>query len=191
MHPQPEDERERIHRAVQGDQAALSELYTQHVDAIYKFLFYRVGDQMVAEDLTAEVFADMISAIRRYKERGVPFRAWLFRIARARLADYWRQVKRRERGDEAWKGFVGANQIQTLPEKYFEYESLQQAMIYLTQAELEVVLLRFVGGLDHQEIAKVIRSNANAVKSRMHRALKKLRDVLESRAMAGEGDGET
>ncbi len=140
---------------------------------------------MVAEDLTAEVFANMLTSIRRYRMRGTPFRAWLFRIARARLADYWRKEERRRRYEEEPARplsddptLAGAE----MSEDRFEYEALQQAMRYLTPAEREVILLRFAGGLSHREIAKVVRSNANAVKSRIYRALKKLREILERRA---------
>ncbi len=87
MHPQS-DEKVLIQQAQQGDTQALSAVYECYVESVYRFMFYRTGDMMVAEDLTAEVFTNMLSAIQRYKDRGVPFKAWLFRIARARLADW-------------------------------------------------------------------------------------------------------
>jgi len=155
-------------------------LYEQHVAAIYRFIVYRIGDTMAAEDLTAEVFAAMMTAIPRYKERGAPFKAWLFRIARTKVADYWRKIKRHEKYQEVFiQADTSAKKMQDALEDRFQYEGLQKALRYLTPAEVEVVILRFSGGLDHQEIAAVIHSNANAVKSKLRRALEKLQRVLE------------
>jgi RNA polymerase sigma-70 factor (ECF subfamily) len=136
----------------------------------------------VAEDLTSEVFADVIAGIENYEYRGIPFRAWLFRIARARLVDHWRSRERRDSYHEAW---AQSQKIERPDhgsiEDLFRYETLMQALEYLTEAELEVVLLRFVGDLTNREVATIVRSNENAVKSMMRRALTKLRSILESR----------
>lgn len=176
MQSQP-DEPTLIAQAQRGDTAALTALYEQHVAAIYKFMFYRTGDEMAAEDLTAEVFAAMLTAIARYRERGVPFQAWLFRIARARLADYWRKVQRREKYQHE---FPTPDTHPAEPsEERFDYEPLRQAFQYLTPAEVEVITLRFAGDLSNQEIALVIHSNANAVKSKVRRALQKLQGIME------------
>jgi RNA polymerase sigma-70 factor (ECF subfamily) len=180
MQPQP-DEPTLIAQAQHGDHAALSALYERHVGAIYKFMFYRTGDEMAAEDLTAEVFAAMLTALERYRERGVPFQAWLFRIARARLADYWRKVQRREKHQHE---LPTADDQADAPDPFnieerFDYEPLKQAFQYLTPAEAEVITLRFAGGLDNHEIALVIHSNANAVKSKLRRALRKLQEIME------------
>lgn len=180
MHPQP-DEPTLIVQAQHGDATALSALYERHVGAIYKFMFYRTGDVMAAEDLTAEVFAAMLTAIARYRERGVPFQAWLFRIARARLADYWRKVQRREKYQHELttpEDHSDAPDAFNIEER-FDYEPLRQAFQYLTPAEAEVITLRFAGDLDNQEIALVIHSNANAVKSKLRRALQKLQEIME------------
>lgn len=174
------DEKTLIQQAQSGNLDALGALYEQHVAAIYRFIFYRTGDAMAAEDLTAEVFAAMMTAIQRYKERGAPFKAWLFRIARAKVADYWRKVKRHEKYQEVFmQADTSAKSTQNALEDHFQYENLKKALRYLTPAEVEVVILRFGGGLDHQEIATVIRSNANAVKSKLRRALEKLHHVLD------------
>jgi RNA polymerase sigma-70 factor (ECF subfamily) len=183
------DETTLIQRAQQGDSAALGALYELHVDAVYKFMYYRTGDEMVAEDLTAETFAHVIQSLERYEDRGLPFGAWVFRIARARLADYWRRTKRRERYDALLgrRESVDEVEFEALDDR-FEFQIVRQALTYLTQAEYEVVSLRFVGGLSNREIAEIVHSNANAVKSRMHRAMHKLREILE-RKMAFEDEG--
>jgi len=169
-----------IRRARQGDEAALGALYEQHVAAVYRFMFYRTGDEMVAEDLTSQVFVSVLHSIRRYEIRGLPFRAWLFRIARARLADYYRQAERRDEGRASLIEVREAvNPTGDDPDDRFRYEGLQQALEYLTPAELDAVLLRFVGDLTHREVGTIVNSNANAVKSKIRRALEKMRQVIE------------
>jgi RNA polymerase sigma-70 factor (ECF subfamily) len=183
MHPQ-HDEKMLLQQAQAGDTQALSTLYEHYVDSVYRFMFYRTGDTMAAEDLTAEVFANVLTAIQHYKDRGIPFKAWLFRIARARLADYWRTTERQEKYQHIIAEYEVKQSESSAIEDRFEHEYLQQAFQYLTPAESEVVVLRFAGGLNHKEIALIIHSNANAVKSKMRRALKKLRRILESQENA-------
>ena len=181
MHPHP-DEKALIHQARQGSDRALGELYQHYVGAVYRYMAYRTPDHMVAEDLTAEVFANMIISIQNYEDLGLPFGAWLFRIARARLADYWRRAKRRDQYQipflEEMEEVFGA----ASSKDPFRYEALFDSLHYLTDAEREVLFLRFAGGLSNKEIAQVIHSNANAVKARTFRALKKLKKILQERA---------
>jgi len=167
-----------IDRASHGDKLALGVLYEHYVDAVYRFMSYRTENSNVAEDLTAEVFVSVITSIGRYEDQGVPFGAWLFRIARARLADYWRKAERRrnyqvEISPEMKEFYLGES-----PEDPFKHEDLINALHYLTSAEYEVVTLRFAVGLDNQEISLIVERTSDAVKSMLHRALRKLRQIL-------------
>jgi RNA polymerase sigma factor (sigma-70 family) len=91
-----DDERRLIEQAQGGDRAALGELYRRHADVIYRYICMHVGDPVVAEDLTAEVFLNMLQGLRGYRYTGAPFMAWLYRIAHARTVDHWRRVGRRQ-----------------------------------------------------------------------------------------------
>jgi RNA polymerase sigma-70 factor (ECF subfamily) len=174
MQPQ-EDESKLLRQASQGNKAALAEIYERYVDAVYRFMYYRVGDAATAEDLTAEVFTQVIEAISRYEDRGLPFGAWLFRIARARLVDHIRREKVRE---------TLPLSEEVLPSSEFSPEDILKDVYfasllrYLTDEQRDVILLRFVGGLSNAEIAEVVGSNANAVKQMSYRALQRLRSVL-------------
>ena len=77
-----------IERAQQGDPEAVAGLYRQHVQAIARYIAYRVPEAQVVEDLTAEVFLRMVEGLPGYRWTGAPFEAWLYRIAAARVADY-------------------------------------------------------------------------------------------------------
>ncbi len=183
MKPPPE-EQTILQRAKQGDKDALGQLYEWYVDAVYRFMLYRTGDAMTAEDLTAEVFTHMIVSLPRYEDRGLPFGAWLFRIARARLSDYWRATHRREKHYHELLHQARSDSVQPdSADSRLEYLQVQQVLHYLTPAEREVILLHFAAGLKNREIAAVIHSNENAVKSKTRRALKKLQRILEQKQL--------
>jgi RNA polymerase sigma-70 factor (ECF subfamily) len=181
MSPQQVDEKALVQRASQGDKQALGELYELYVDDIYRYMLYRTSNNQVAEDLTSEVFASVITSIENYEDRGLPFGAWLFSIARARLVDHWRKTKPRDRQTITFSKDVEEFLIGSSPEERFRYQALLDSLNYLTEAEREVILLRFAVGLSNPEIADVVPRNSNAVKSMIYRALKKLRRVLSER----------
>src|SRR4051812_44449319 len=89
MQPVP-DEQRIVARAQQGDEGALTLLYEQYVDSIYDYIYYRVGSTESAQDLTSEVFLRMVRGLRDHRDRGLPFKAWLYRIAANQIADYYR-----------------------------------------------------------------------------------------------------
>lgn len=92
----PPDEQRLIQRAQADDPEAVSRLYRRHVESIYRYIHLRVGRQDLAEDLTGDVFVRALEALRTYEYRGVPFSAWLYRIAHDRVVDYYRREARRE-----------------------------------------------------------------------------------------------
>ena len=85
-----------IQRARQGDEKAIAALYEMHADVIYRYILYRVPTSHDAEDLTAEVFLRMVEGLPKYKITGAPFESWLYRIASARIADFYRRNKRQQ-----------------------------------------------------------------------------------------------
>ena len=85
-------ERELVAQAAQGDETAVITLYEQHKTAVYTYVYYRVGgDQALAEDITAEVFMRMVERLPHFVYRERPFLAWLYTVARHRVADYYRR----------------------------------------------------------------------------------------------------
>src|SRR5215831_19905224 len=93
MQPRP-DERQLILQAQQGDKNAVGALYDAYVQAIYRYVSYRVESDQVAQDLTAEVFLRMVQGLPRFKDTGAPLGAWLFRIAATQITDHYRQRHR-------------------------------------------------------------------------------------------------
>src|SRR3954470_13295578 len=90
MQPAP-DEQKIVAQAQKGKEEAVTFLYETHVASIYGYIRYRVVSVEIAQDLTSEVFLRMVRGLSNYKDQGVPFRAWLFRIAANLIADHYRQ----------------------------------------------------------------------------------------------------
>src|SRR5579884_3403384 len=88
------DPRELAHRAAQRDTKAFAHLYDEHLSTVYRYIYYKVSDKSLVEDLTADVFAKAWERIDRFEWRNVPFDHWLLRIARNVVIDYWRANRR-------------------------------------------------------------------------------------------------
>ncbi len=175
----PSDEGRLIEQARQREPAALSELYRRHVDAIYRYIYYRVSDAETAEDLTAEVFMRMVESIDRYTDHGIPISAWLYRIAHARIIDHWRRNQRRPQVE--WSdALVSAHLVDDLPQKdVVALQRLREALGALKDEQQQVILFKFLEGLDNQTVAQIMNKTEGAVKALQHRALAALARTLD------------
>jgi len=176
----PTDEADIIARAQQGDAVAFAELYDLHHEAIYTYVYYRVGDVHAAEDLTGEVFVRLVERIDRFTYRGRPIRAWLYTIARNLVADHRRTLSKAtalslEKALPADK----ANQPDQAVQHRLTQECLAAALQHLTEDQRQVILLKFVEDQSNARIAALLGKTEGAVKSLQHRALAALRRALE------------
>ncbi|MBN1563781.1 MAG: sigma-70 family RNA polymerase sigma factor [Anaerolineae bacterium] len=167
-----------ITRAQNGDSDAMANLYRRHVGSITRYIAYRVSDQAVIEDLTAEVFLRMVEGLPNYEITGAPFEAWLYRIAAARIATFYR--KRERRPEEALHENLQSGQ--TAPEQLLqnteELDDLREALNQLNDEQQTILILRFVERKSHEEVASVLGKSERAVATAQHRALKKLARLL-------------
>jgi RNA polymerase sigma-70 factor (ECF subfamily) len=169
-----------IERAKACDEEALGELYRRHANAIFRYVYYRVGDQAVAEDMVGDVFVRALEALPSYQDTGRPFEAWLYRIAHARVVDHYRRQSSRRVAplDER----LAADE-ETDPHQLaaFRDESCQAwaAVSRLTDDQQQVVSLRFIAGYSTAEVARLLGKTEGAVKALQHRALASLRRLLE------------
>lgn len=169
-----------IRRAQEGDKGAIGELYRQHVDVIYRYIWARVRDEDTAEDLTALVFLKALEALPNYKPTGKPFLAWLYSIAYARIVDHWRKQKRR----------VEVPLEETLPaheprpqeflEAQADWATAIDLVAQLTDDQQDVIILRFIGEMSMAEVAETVGKTVGATKAIQYRALASLARLLEA-----------
>ena len=175
-----EDEATLIQRAKEGDRAAFAEIYDRHQPAIYRYIFYRVGDAATAEDLTSEVFVHLVDSIEHFTYQDRPLLAWLYTIARNLVTDHHRSTGRATMVplDERLVADV------TGPEDAAGHALAQQrlaaAVDQLTEDQRQVILLKFFEGLDNETVARLLRKPYGAVKALQHRGLAALRRILQS-----------
>jgi RNA polymerase sigma-70 factor, ECF subfamily len=176
---QQPNEQEIIAQAQSGDEGAVTRLYEMHVDAIFEYVRYRVDSKSTAEDLTSEVFLRMVRGLVNYKDQGVPFRAWLFRIAANLIIDHYRQ--RKKEGDSRLLDDFESDDTDPF-DRLAQSEDqlrLQLAIRALPEAYQNLLLLRFVNNLPHTEIAKIMNKSADSLRAMQYRALKALGEQFE------------
>ncbi len=159
--------------AAQRDPRRFAELYELHFHRVYAYVFRRVGRREEAEDLTSEVFHHALAKVRDYEWRGVPFSAWLIRIAGNAITDRWKKTSR-ESDDPVPDDLedAAAKDIE-------ECAALSQLVSGLPEDQRRVVELRFVEQKNIREIAQEMRRTEGAIKQLQFRALKKLRAQME------------
>ncbi len=169
-------------RASKGESAAFGLLYDRHVEAIYRYVYYRVRDDAEAEDLTSDVFMRALKAMPRYEPRQA-FLAWLYRIARNAVIDRARRGNRQVSYEDALE-HPGADQIINPDEELLAHSDnamLRGALAQLTPLQQEVVVLRFLEGYSTQEIARIVGKREGTVRGIQFRAIGALRQLIPSR----------
>ena len=174
------NESQLIERAKTYDAEALSELYRRHADAIFRYIFYRVGDRSVAEDLVGDVFVRALEGLSSYQDTGRPFEAWLYRIAHARVVDYYRRQKvRRATPLDEQVTADGSSDPDQLAVQRDDVRRVWEALARLTDEQQQVISLRFIAGYSTAEVAQALGKTEGAVKALQHRGLASLRRLLE------------
>jgi RNA polymerase sigma-70 factor (ECF subfamily) len=167
-----------VEAARNGDAGALATLCERLYPRIFRYLAHKVSDPRDAEDLAGEVFVRMLEAIPGQTGN---FEAWLFRIAGNALTDHYR--KRAVRSDTVGLSVetAGGDDPAAAAERKLTGERLKQGMRELTEEQKEVVILRFILGYEHGEVAEIMGRSAGAVRALQFRALSALKDALGER----------
>ena len=172
-----QNEESLVRRAQHHDQEAFAQLYEEHFDKIYRYVTLRIGNKTEAEDMTQQVFLNALESISSFKWKGIPFSAWLFRIAHNQVVDYLRRKKRTAVPlDESLAS--NDNNPQLVVEQRLDIEQLLLATKQLTGAQREVISLRFAGELSIAQAAKAMGKSQGAVKALQHSAIVALRKAL-------------
>ncbi len=169
-----------IRRAQKGDRDAVAILYETYRQVIYRYVAYRVSSPRDAEDLTAEVFVKMVEGLPTYRVTNAPFEAWLYRIASARVVDYRRRNNRRQVIELSENLTDQKPSMEDDALLHQEFEELRNALQQLSDDHQLILILRFVEGKTHEEVAAIIGKSLGAVKSAQYRALLHLVQLLGS-----------
>lgn len=173
---------------VKKDPAAFGVLYERYVTKIYNYVYYRTGNHHDAEDLTSRVFYRALMHVADYTDRGVPFSAWLYRIAHNLVANWYRDRSRRPEVDLEDVVLVGP--AHDRPEQVAELNEkrawLLAAIRQLSTERQELMILKFVEQLSNLEIGQIMGRSEGAIKSLYHRTLLALRDHLTGNETADE-----
>jgi RNA polymerase sigma-70 factor (ECF subfamily) len=163
--------------AAQQDPARFADLYELHFERVYAYIVKRVQDRAETEDLTADVFHQALANLKRFEWRGIPFAAWLFRIAANLISDRW-QRSGREISDDS--GILETAQVGPAEIEEVERRSTLYRLVETLPAEQKrVVVLRFVQQKSIKEVARAVRKTEGAVKQLQFRALSNLRARME------------
>ncbi len=176
---QAQKEWELVQRAQHLDERALASIYEQFYPRIYSYILLHTSDVALAEDIASEVMLKVLEALPRYRFRGAPLAAWIYRIAHNCLVDHHRRRKRRQEVslDDAYPPPTDQNPGASA-DAALERQDLMQALQSLTDEQRQVIVLKFVQGLDNRTIARVMGRSEGAIKSLQHRALKSLERLL-------------
>jgi len=172
----PEQAEERLLiEAAQQDPARFAELYELHFERVYAFIARRVGDRDAAEDLTSEVFHKALTNLGRFEWRGVPFAAWLFRIAGNAIADRASRAGKEVVVDGPPEVSVEADLVE-VEHRARLFRLVQQ----LPEDQRRVIAMRFAEEKSIREIAEALGRTEGAVKQLQFRGLQSLRTKIKT-----------
>ena len=171
-----------VRHAQGGDAASFGTLYERYFDKVYSYLAFKLGSPTDAEDVAEQVFLKALESLGGYKWTGVPFQAWLFRIAHNMMVDTLRRRSRRQTEPIEYAAAVSDERRSADPEamlaEKLSREGLLQAVDRLTELQKQVISLKFAAGLPNAEVARLMGKTEGAVKALQHAALASLQRHL-------------
>lgn len=169
------EERDLIQFSQQGNQDAFASLYDAYVDRIHRYIYFRVADDELAEDITAQVFLKAWEKLPAYQPGKSPFIAWLYCIAHNAVIDYYRIKKISIPLDEANPSEISQEDgIDEKMDLQVKSEKLREALKELTDEQQQVLILKFICGFSTPEIARQLGKQQGAVRALQMRGLQGL-----------------
>ena len=171
-----------IRRAKGGDASAFGEIYERYQPSVYSYIYYRVGNHGLAEELTADVFVRLVDRVESIRNDEQPLLAWLYTVARNLAIDSWRRTRACawQPLDEAMAA-PDSRHPSSWPSDGCSRDALVKALEELTEPQRQVVLLKFIEGMSNAEIGTLIGRDEGAVKSLQHRGARRLAAGIRER----------
>ncbi len=176
-------DRQIYERARALDADALATIYEKYADRIYRYIYHRVGDQDVAEDLTALTFTKMLEAIHSGREWRSSFSGWLYRIAHNLVVDHFREKGRAHHVSLDTGLPLHATDRDPFEEavRSVRHDVLRAAISRLTEDQATVIVMRFLEGYSIAEVAQALGKTEGAIKALQFRAVERLRRLLSEK----------
>ncbi|MBI4142930.1 RNA polymerase sigma factor [Candidatus Uhrbacteria bacterium] len=174
MRPWGSSERDIIRRAQEGDRAAITVLWDAHTPKLYGYLCHTLRDPVIAEDVLQQTWVQAMEALGGYRDRGVPFHAWLFAIARNVCRQHWRTLGREVPLD------LETHDVPAPNRNHDAVLTVDAALRTLTEEDRELLRLRYIADLPIASVARVLGIRPITARVRLHRTLRRARAALET-----------
>ena len=166
-----------VRAARNGDKEAFGKLYDTFLDAVYRFVFFRVETRETAEDITESVFVSAFEHIGNYKEQGLPFAAWLYQIARNKVTDHYRSHKSTVPVDAVAETLASRENVEHSVEVALTHEYIMKCLRLLSDTYQEITILKYIEEKTNEEISELLDKPLAHVRVLQSRAMKKLKEV--------------
>ena len=180
--PLPE-EAQLVHQAKSGDSEAFAQLYDAYVERVYRYILFRVSEDVTTEDLVSQVFLKAWQNLDRYKMGNSPFIAWLYTIARNLVIDHYRAKKDMLPLEEA---AALPSDMQTPVEEVearFDLQAMRDGLQSLTSDQQQVLILKYIVGLPNENIAKIMKKQEGTIRGLQMRALQTLSKYMHEKEL--------
>jgi RNA polymerase sigma-70 factor (ECF subfamily) len=159
-------------------EAAIAGLFEEYYDKVVRYIYIRISDQPEAEDLAGEVFLKALKSMGAYRGSAEQLRFWIFKIARNIVIDHYRKMSKRKTVNLDDVEISDGSNVEEMAEQRLQIRDLAKAMKQLTQAQREVIGLRFFAGLSSAETAQVLGKSSGAVREMQCDAIQRLRKLM-------------
>lgn len=179
------DADEQLVRQAQADPEAFGVLYSKYLSLVYSYVYYRVSSIHDTEDLVARIFYQALAHLKDYRPKGLPFSAWLLRIAHNLVANWHRSQSRRRTFslDDAFATADERVDVVAKAEAREEEQVLRATIAQLSPRRQQLILLKYVEGMSNAQIGTVMGCSEGAVKALLHRTLLDLREALLAKGL--------
>lgn len=172
------DERELLRRARLLDEDAVGAIYDTYYPRLYRYIFHHVHSQVIAEDLAIEVFTRMLAQIAKGRGPRWNLRAWLYRVAHNLVIDEARRSVHRDHEPLDEQAVSAGQDVEAEVQATLLQQQARVALSKLTVKQRAVIILKFLEGLENEEIARLLKMTVGAVKALQRRGLASMRRYL-------------